>query len=88
MSHSRPLCIGLDGHKESIAVAYVAQEHEAEVMYLGTIGTRQCDIENSCASGKPTPTTSSLSMKRAPGATGASVIWRKRDMAAGWSHRP
>jgi transposase len=35
----------LDVHKESIAVASVAQEHAAEVLYLGTIGTRQCDID-------------------------------------------
>jgi transposase len=26
-------------------VAYVAQDHGAEVTYLGTIGTRQCDID-------------------------------------------
>jgi hypothetical protein len=26
--------VGLDVHKESIAVAYVAQEHEAAVTYL------------------------------------------------------
>jgi transposase len=31
-------------HKDSIAVAYVAQDHGAEVTYLGSIGTRQCDI--------------------------------------------
>ena len=31
--------------KTSIAVAYVAQDHGAEVTYLGTIGTRQCDID-------------------------------------------
>jgi transposase len=35
----------MDVHKESIAVAYVAQDHGAEVTYLGTIGTRQCDID-------------------------------------------
>jgi hypothetical protein len=28
----------LDVHKESIAVTYVAKEHEAGVIYLGTIG--------------------------------------------------
>jgi transposase len=32
-------------HKESIAVAYIAQEHGAEVTSLGTIGTRQGDID-------------------------------------------
>ena len=45
MSQSATLFIGLDVHKESIAVAYVAQDHGAEVIYLGTIGTRQCDID-------------------------------------------
>jgi transposase len=45
MSHSSTLYIGLDVHKESMAVAYVAQEPDAEVIYLGTIGTRQVDID-------------------------------------------
>jgi hypothetical protein len=31
----------LEVHKESLAVAYVAEEREAEVVFLGTIGTRQ-----------------------------------------------
>ena len=35
----------MDVHKDSIAVAYVAQDHGAEVIYLGSIGTRQCDID-------------------------------------------
>ena len=37
--------MGMDVHKDSIAVAYVAQELHAEVIYLGAIGTRQCDID-------------------------------------------
>ena len=45
MSQSRTLFIGMDVHKDAIAVAYVAQDHGAEVAYLGTIGTRQCDID-------------------------------------------
>ena len=45
MHQSSTLYVGLDVHKESIAVAYVAQDHGAEVTYLGTIGTRQCDID-------------------------------------------
>jgi transposase len=45
MRHSSTLYIGLDVHKESIAVAYVAHAHDAEVIYLGTIGTRQADID-------------------------------------------
>src|SRR2546421_1264510 len=45
MSQSRTLFIGMDVHKDAIAVAYVAQEHGAEVASLGPIGTRQCDID-------------------------------------------
>jgi transposase len=37
--------VGLDVHKETIAGAYVAEEREAEVVSLGTIGTRQCDSD-------------------------------------------
>ena len=45
MPQSSTLYVGLDVHKESIAVAYVAQDHGAEVISLGTVGTRQCDID-------------------------------------------
>jgi hypothetical protein len=41
MSQSSTLVIGMDVHKDSIAVAYVAQDHGAEVMYRGAIGIRQ-----------------------------------------------
>lgn len=46
MDQSSTLYIGLDVHKDSIAVAYVAQDHGAEVTYLGAIGTRQADIDH------------------------------------------
>ena len=45
MPQSSTLYVGRDVHKESIAIAYVAQDHGAEVVSLGTIGTRQCDID-------------------------------------------
>jgi transposase len=45
MTQSSTLYVGMDVHKESIAVAYVAEAHQAEVIYLGAIGTRQCDID-------------------------------------------
>jgi transposase len=45
MGHSTTIDVGLDVHKESIAVAYAPEEHGAEVVFLGTIGTRQCDID-------------------------------------------
>jgi len=40
MHQSRTLYVGMDGHQDSIAVAYVATEHGAEVVDLGAIGTR------------------------------------------------
>ena len=46
MNHSSTLYIGLDVHKESVAVAYVAKDHDADVIYLGTIGTRHVDIDS------------------------------------------
>jgi hypothetical protein len=45
MHQSRTLDVGMDGHTESIAVASVAKEHDAEVLSLGTLGTRQCDLD-------------------------------------------
>jgi transposase len=45
MSQSTTLCIGMDVRKDAIAVAYVAQDHGAEIMYLGAVGTRQGDID-------------------------------------------
>jgi transposase len=45
MPQSSTLYVGLDVHKESIAVAYIAEDHGAEVIYRGTIGTRHADIE-------------------------------------------
>jgi transposase len=35
----------MDVHHETMAVAYIAQDHGAEVTALGTMGTRQCDLE-------------------------------------------
>jgi transposase len=45
MSQSTTLYVGMDVHKDSIAIAYVAKDHGAEVIYLGTIGTQQADID-------------------------------------------
>ena len=46
MSQSSTRFVGMDVHKDSSAVAYMAQDHGAEVMYLGGIGTRQCDLDH------------------------------------------
>jgi len=42
---STTLYVGLDVHKESISVAYAPDARDAEIISLGTIGTRQCDID-------------------------------------------
>src|SRR5262249_25216822 len=50
MSQSSTLCIGLDVHTDMSAVAYVAQEHGADVTVLGPMGTRQTVVEWAAAS--------------------------------------
>ena len=75
MPQSSTLYVGMDVHKESIAVAYVAKDHDAEVIYLGTIGTRQCDIDQALAQAAiQEPNSWSSSTKLAPVATGSIAI--------------
>jgi transposase len=45
MSQARTLDLGMDVHTDSMAVADVAPEPGAEVTSLGTIGTRQGDLD-------------------------------------------
>ena len=73
-AQSRTLYVGMDVHKESIAVAYVAQDHGAEVVSLGTFGTRQCDIDTLIRKLQSKANTWSLSMKPAPAGIGSIVI--------------
>ena len=42
---SRRLFVGLDVHKDTIAVAYAAEDRGTDVLLLGMIGTRQYDID-------------------------------------------
>ena len=44
MSQSNTLFLGMDVHKDTIAVAYVPQDHGAEVTSLGSVGTHQGDL--------------------------------------------
>jgi hypothetical protein len=64
MPQSSTLYVGMDVHKDSNAVDYGAKEHHAEVIYLGAIGTRQCDIAQlirRSACSRPSATSSSPS---------------------------
>ena len=45
MGKASTLHVGLDVHKDSIAVAYASRDDAADPVLLGTIGTRQCDID-------------------------------------------
>ena len=44
MTHSTTLFVGLDVHKDMIAVAHVSDDPGAETTAVGPIGTRQCDL--------------------------------------------
>jgi transposase len=46
MPQSPTLSMGMDGHQASMAVASIAPAHGAEVTDLGTLGTRQADIDH------------------------------------------
>lgn len=46
MEHDSPVYVGLDVHKDSIAVAYAIGMGEVEV--LGKTGTRKADIDRLC----------------------------------------
>ena len=87
MSPSRTRCIGMAVHKETIAVASVAQEHGAAGTSLGTIGTRQGAIAPLL---RPMP--SQATHGRCLSAAGPCGDWRSRSCttqgAAGWVVAP
>ncbi len=43
--HSSTLSVGLDVHQDTIAVAYAPEARDADLVSLGTIGTRPCDLD-------------------------------------------
>lgn len=45
MSKPTTLFVGLDVHKDSISVAHAAEDRDAEITFVGPIGTRPCDID-------------------------------------------
>ena len=45
MSKPTTVFVGLDVHKDSISVAYAEEGVRGEPVFVGPIGTRQCDID-------------------------------------------
>jgi transposase len=45
MKQPTTLFVGLDVHKESIAVAHVVEDRTADVVYVGAVGTRPADVD-------------------------------------------
>ena len=45
MSDPTPLYVGLDVHKDSIAVAHAQGQSADPPVYVGAIGTRQADLD-------------------------------------------
>ena len=45
MAKSTPLYVGLDVHKDSIAVAHAAGGRSTPPVFVGAIGTRQADLD-------------------------------------------
>jgi hypothetical protein len=42
---SKTVFVGLDVHKDAIAVAYAPEDRGADVVSLGSVGTRQYDVD-------------------------------------------
>jgi hypothetical protein len=45
MAQSTPLYVGLDVHKETIAVAHAQGQSPDPPVFVGAIGTRQADLD-------------------------------------------
>ena len=45
MAEPTTIFVGLDVHKESIAVAHASADHGSEVVYVGQVGTREADLD-------------------------------------------
>jgi hypothetical protein len=57
MHHANTLYVGLDVHKDSIAVAYVPRDPDTKSSILAPLALGNATLINSCASCKPKPNT-------------------------------
>jgi hypothetical protein len=75
----------MDTHKEARAVAYVAQASGAAGVSLGTVGTRQGDIDKLIRPLQSTSTQLGFVDEAGPAAPGSIVTCRSKDTLAGAS---
>ena len=73
MKHSSTFYVGLDVHKESIAVAYVSDAKGVEVLYLGSIGPASATSRSSSAGFTPRVLSWCLCTRPAAAAIGVSL---------------
>jgi transposase len=76
MSDSSPRSVGLDVHKESIAVASARAARDAEGVFWGRLGTRQRDIDQLIR-----PLTSQATQLVCGDEAGPCGYWRSRDLS-------
>ncbi len=75
MEHSsKTLFVGLDVHKDSIAVAYAPDARDADILSLRTIGTRSATSTSGSASCNPRARRWCSSTRPVPAGTGCTAI--------------
>lgn len=88
MAKSTPLFVGLDVHKDSIAVAHASGGRSEPPVFVGAIGTRQADLDRLIRrlQGK----TPSCASSTKPGRAGMAciAISRARGGPVTWWRRP
>ena len=85
MNQYNTLFVGLDVHKDSIAVAYAPEVTGSEVTFLGPIGVGQCDIEKVIpTTALEGPSTCASSTRQVPADTGSTAICRSLARSAWW----
>ena len=73
MAQSTPLFVGLDVHKDSIAVAHAGGD-AAPPVFVGEIGSRQVDIDQLLRRLRGKAASCRSRMKRVPAVTGSTAI--------------
>ena len=84
MSQYSTLFVGLDVHKDSIAVAYAPEVSGSEVTFLGLIGCAIVTSTSSSDNCTRRPHGCASSTRRVPADTGSTAICRSLARSAWW----